>query len=104
MRQIPSRAGLESIIAQEVSGAEKTVWSALASGYSGLADLSVPSWLLAALLVRPGGRIAIVAPATCAHAITAMSSAICCCAALRSNASSRTRSLGGFPMRWCGHI
>jgi methylase of polypeptide subunit release factors len=58
------RAGLESIIAQEVSGAEKTVWSALASGYSGLADLSVPSWLLAALLVRPGGRIAIVAPAT----------------------------------------
>ena len=60
----PVRADLESVVAREVSGAEKTVWAALASGYSGLADLSVPSWLLAALLVRPGGRIAIVAPAT----------------------------------------
>lgn len=58
------RLGLQGIIMGEPSGAEKAIWSALASGYSGLADLSVPSWLLIALLVRPGGKIAIVAPAT----------------------------------------
>jgi hypothetical protein len=30
--------------------------------YSGLADLAVPCWLLAAALVAPGGRLALVAP------------------------------------------
>ena len=44
--------------------AEMPVWRALVEGYSGLADLSVPAWLLAAMLVRPGGKLALVAPAT----------------------------------------
>lgn len=43
---------------------EKYVWRALVQGYSGLSDLSVPSWLLAAMLVKPGGVLALVAPAT----------------------------------------
>lgn len=44
--------------------AEALAWSALIEGYSGLADLSVPSWLLCALLVKPGGTLALVAPKT----------------------------------------
>lgn len=59
-----SRSGLLAIINQNVSGADSLVWNALAKGYSGLADLSVPAWLLAAFLVRPGGRLAIVVPST----------------------------------------
>jgi len=43
---------------------ETSVWRALVEGYSGLSDLSVPSWLLAAMLVKPGGVLALVAPAT----------------------------------------
>ena len=43
---------------------ERGVWRALIQGYSGLSDLSVPSWLLAAMLVKPGGVLALVAPAT----------------------------------------
>ncbi len=43
---------------------EKVVWRELIKGYSGLSDLSVPSWLLSALLVREGGVLAVVAPAT----------------------------------------
>ena len=58
------RAGLSAMIASHLSGADKKVWSALAEGYSGLADLSVPAWILAAAMVKPGGRLALVAPAT----------------------------------------
>lgn len=58
------RAGLGAIVRHCVDGPEKNVWLGLTRGYSGLADLSVPSWLLAGLLVRPGGRLALVAPAT----------------------------------------
>ena len=43
---------------------ERPVWRALVEGYSGLSDLSVPSWLLAAMFVKPGGVLALVAPAT----------------------------------------
>lgn len=43
---------------------EAPVWRALVRGYSGLSDLSVPSWLLGAMLVKPGGTLALVAPAT----------------------------------------
>lgn len=43
---------------------ETPVWRALMSGYSGLSDLSVPAWLLSAMLVKPGGRLALVAPTT----------------------------------------
>ena len=58
------RGSLESIANGYLSGAAKSVWKALIEGYSGLADLSIPSWLLAGLLVRPGGQLALVVPAT----------------------------------------
>lgn len=58
------REGLCAIIEERTSGAERALWQTLASGYSGLADLSVPSWILSSVLTRPGGRLAIVAPAT----------------------------------------
>ncbi len=59
-----SRDGLLEFIDRNLSGAEKSIWTTLAKGYSGLADLSVPAWLLSALLVKPGGRLALVVPAT----------------------------------------
>ena len=58
------RTGLSATIASHLSGTNRKVWSALAEGYSGLADLSVPAWILAAAMVKPGGRLALVAPAT----------------------------------------
>ena len=58
------RAGLETIANEYLGGFEKEIWKALIRSYSGLADLSVPSWLLAGLLVRPGGWLALVVPAT----------------------------------------
>ena len=58
------RSGLVAIINSRLSSVDGDVWRALAEGYSGLADLSVPAWLLAAAMVRPGGRLALVVPAT----------------------------------------
>ena len=58
------RRGLSAIVDARVSGDERTLWQTLVEGYSGLADLSVPAWLLSALLTRPGGRLALVVPAT----------------------------------------
>ncbi|MFZ6051319.1 N-6 DNA methylase [Halocola ammonii] len=43
---------------------EKDVFKRIISNYSGLADLAVPSWILCALLVKQGGRIAMVVPQT----------------------------------------
>ncbi len=59
-----TRSGLVTILNNCLSAASGKVWKELAEGYSGLADLSVPAWLLAAALVRPGGRLALVVPAT----------------------------------------
>ena len=59
-----TRAGLSTTLSAVQSGEDAYVWRALAEGYSGLADLSVPAWLLAAAMVRPGGRLALVVPAT----------------------------------------
>jgi len=58
------RRGLWTISSRYLSQSLQEVWDALVGGYSGLADLSVPAWLLSALLVRPGGRLALVVPAT----------------------------------------
>ena len=58
------RTGLEAVMDRCVGSLEASFWRHLIQGYSGLADLSVPSWLLAGLLVRPGGRLALVVPAT----------------------------------------
>jgi len=41
---------------------DKYLFRKLAQGYSGLADLAVPSWILCAGLVAPGGRLALVVP------------------------------------------
>lgn len=41
---------------------DKRLFAHLVSGYSGLSDLAVPSWILCAALVKPGGRLALVAP------------------------------------------
>ena len=58
------RHGLLNIIGQRLSGVAQEVWTALASGYSGLADLSIPAWLISGLFVKPGGHLALVVPAT----------------------------------------
>ena len=60
----PIREGLARIVARMPESPSRDLWATLATGYSGLADLSVPSWLLCALLVRPGGRMALVSPST----------------------------------------
>lgn len=41
---------------------DKALFGKLVQGYSGLADLAVPSWILCAGLVAPGGRLALVVP------------------------------------------
>lgn len=41
---------------------DKRLFAHLVSGYSGLSDLAVPSWILCAGLVKPGGRLALVVP------------------------------------------
>ena len=59
-----TRAGLEQIVDSNHMGADGAIWKMLAQSYSGLADLSIPAWILAGYLVRPGGRLALVVPAT----------------------------------------
>ena len=59
-----ARSGLMKVV-DSISGDDsQSIWSTLARGYSGLADLSVPAWILAAFMVRPGGRLALIVPAT----------------------------------------
>ena len=58
------RSGLEDIADDYIPTLENGLWRHLIKAYSGLSDLSIPSWLLAGLMVRPGGRLALVAPAT----------------------------------------
>ena len=60
------RRGLIDLVQnrQSLSLSEKTVIGTLCSGYSGLADMAVPSWLLCAALVGIGGRMAMVVPET----------------------------------------
>lgn len=58
------REALLEIATDRISTEEISIWSTFIKSYSGLADLSIPSWLLASMLVRPGGTLALVAPAT----------------------------------------
>ena len=66
---VPSSAevqrGLIATIEQnpELSAAARSLLMG-SCDYSGLSDLAVPSWILAASLVRPGGRLALVVPDT----------------------------------------
>jgi hypothetical protein len=43
---------------------ERLIWQQLIRSYSGLADLSLPSWLLCGLLTAPSGVLALVVPQT----------------------------------------
>ncbi|MFH0853727.1 MAG: DUF6094 domain-containing protein [bacterium] len=58
------RLGLLDIIAKlpNLAEADRKTFSVLTKSYSGLSDMAVPSWLLCAMLVRPGGTLAMVAP------------------------------------------
>ncbi|MGY0799699.1 Eco57I restriction-modification methylase domain-containing protein [Lysobacter sp. A286] len=58
------RNGLLSLIEllPSLDATDKELFGKLVQGYSGLADLAVPSWLLCAALVSPGGRLALVVP------------------------------------------
>ena len=58
------RSDLQRAVGARASPQSAPVWNTLAQSYSGFADLSVPSWLLAALMVRSGGKLALVVPAT----------------------------------------
>jgi len=58
------RKNLLQIVSDRIPHSEQNIWCELVQGFSGLSDLSVPSWLLAAMLVKPGGVLALVAPAT----------------------------------------
>ena len=59
-----TRSGIKRIVNSMCDNDSRIVWSTLAQGYSGLADLSVPAWILAGFMVRPGGRLALIVPAT----------------------------------------
>lgn len=48
----------------QLEAEDRAFFQQLASGYSGLADLAVPSWILCAALVRRGGVLAMVVPAS----------------------------------------
>lgn len=58
------RKNLLQIVSDRIPQSEQSIWRELVQGFSGLSDLSVPSWLLAAMLVKTGGVLALVAPAT----------------------------------------
>jgi len=58
------RCALLDMTDKRVPVQEQELWQELVRGFSGLSDLSVPSWLLSAMLVKPGGVLALVAPAT----------------------------------------
>jgi predicted RNA methylase len=60
------RGGLIATIEQSdaLEREDRRLFCELARGYSGLADLAVPSWILCASLVRLGGTLAMLVPAT----------------------------------------
>lgn len=58
------RNGLRSCISnlKTLSDEDRAAFLALTEHYSGLSDLAVPSWILCAALVKPGGTLAMVVP------------------------------------------
>lgn len=67
---IPSAAQVRSDLmktldlVEHLSPEERATFQALVKNYSGLADMAVPSWILCAALVKPGGHLAMVVPDT----------------------------------------
>lgn len=60
------RAGLVALLGRNtaLADSERELFLHAARSYSGLSDLAVPSWLLCASKVKPGGRLGIVVPDT----------------------------------------
>lgn len=58
------RNGLLSVLGEcdSLDSEDRALFRELVSGYSGLADLAVPSWILCAALCAPGGTLALVLP------------------------------------------
>lgn len=58
------RAGLRDCIKKMtiLNASDQAAFLCLTEGYSGLSDLAVPSWILCAALVKPGGTLAMVVP------------------------------------------
>jgi hypothetical protein len=60
------RAGLLDLLGElpDLDRADRRLFEGLVRSYSGLADLAVPSWLLCAALVAPGGTLSMLVPTT----------------------------------------
>jgi hypothetical protein len=60
------RQGLVEIVGElpALDDADRALFEALVRGYSGLADLAVPSWMFCAALVAPRGTLAMLVPTT----------------------------------------
>lgn len=59
-----TRCALERLAAKLAPPEEHAMWQRLIRSYSGLADLSLPSWLLCGLLTASSGALALVVPQT----------------------------------------
>lgn len=59
-----TRLALEQLAMKLAPPEERSIWQRLIRSYSGLSDLSVPSWLLCGLLTAPNGVLALVVPQT----------------------------------------
>ena len=59
-----TRCALERLAVKLSPPEEQVIWQHLIRSYSGLADLSLPSWLLCGLLTAPSGVLALVVPQT----------------------------------------
>jgi hypothetical protein len=64
LNQQEIRANLEKFQStlDTLSQEEKRLFAVIIRQYSGLADLAIPSWILCALMVKQGGKIAMVLP------------------------------------------
>lgn len=58
------RDGLREIAHRYAPDAERHLWAELINGYSGLSDLSVPSWILCSIFCKADGLLALVVPRT----------------------------------------
>lgn len=56
------RLNLKSIAKQFAPDRELHLWNQIIDSYSGVSDLSIPSWILSGLMVAPGGTLALVVP------------------------------------------
>jgi predicted RNA methylase len=66
--RLPSALEVRQGLLKNIAGlpalddADRAVFERITAGYSGLADLAVPSWILCSAMVAPGGALALVVP------------------------------------------